>query len=67
MHDACNGGVTSVFYIRDGACNRACGRHSAKKGRDDVCNALRHQLLVGIMAITIRCLRHHLVGDTRTQ
>gem|GEM_PF-4073336 len=62
VHHACHGAGGAAFHICDGAGNRAGGGHAAEKGRDEVGDALRHQLLIGVVAVV-----NHAVGHARAQ
>ena len=58
MNHARNGRASATFDIGHCAGNGACGWHAAKEGRYKVGHALRHQLLVGVVAVV-----NQAVGD----
>ena len=62
MHQARYRRTGATFHIGHGACNRAGGRHAAKKRRDNIGDALGHQLLVRVMSVA-----RHAVGHPRAQ
>ena len=67
MHHAGHGAVAAVFHVGHGAGNRAGGGHAAEEGGDEVGNALGHQFLVGIVAVAVGAVGHHLVGNAGAQ
>ncbi|MPN60503.1 hypothetical protein SDC9_208231 [bioreactor metagenome] len=62
MHHARDGARGTAFHVGHGARNGAGGRHAAEERRDEVGNALRHQLLVRVVAVI-----DHAVGHARAQ